>query len=584
MGETEREDEGGIGKVGKVSTTIATASLAEFTPEELGLPSRYTEFRPAQVEAVDMVVEAIDRGVRFVGLGLPTGSGKTLVARTLQKYTGMRAVVLTSTKGLQQQYCQEFADAANVMGKDNYLCLDPVVNPSNYLSHVNVSCRFGAMEGCGNCDAAGPTTSCNYGRVRDIASRAPFVVTNYAYWIKSGRKALVDKGVERNDPIELLILDEGHKAMEELGRSMQVQLKEKWVVEAELDVDGLEECKDSVGDLGGWAEDNKLMALEWLKEQRKQYKLRKSEAARNRVYVGEELADALDKMSMMGGDDWVCEVKHPVNRSRAAASSRVWELDAVWPGASAEGRLFMGVKAVVVMSATLKPLAMKMLGVPGGPESMAYKEWPRVFPANHTPVYHVPTVRMNHKVDETGLRKWVDRIDEIIESRRGRKGIVHTVSYVRQQYLLAHSRHAGIMMVNGSGAESEGAAVVVERFKKANPPAVLVSPSFSTGWDFPGSQCEWMVIAKLPYPDGRSKVMAARKERQPQYLDYLCMQDLVQACGRGSRSMADRCECFVVDDSIEWFMYRHKGLAPGWFQVSKVPKLPELGKRGGLVA
>ena len=38
---------------------------------------------------------------------------------------------------------------------------------------------------------------------------------------------------------------------------------------------------------------------------------------------------------------------------------------------------------------------------------------------------------------------------------------------------------------------------------------VLVSPSVSTGYDFPGRECEWQFICKVPFPDGRAKIQQA---------------------------------------------------------------------------
>jgi Rad3-related DNA helicase len=73
--------------------------------------------------------------------------------------------------------------------------------------------------------------------------------------------------------------------------------------------------------------------------------------------------------------------------------------------------------------------------------------------------------------------------------------------------------------------------------------------------------------------------MQARLEISPQYTAYLAMQQLVQAAGRGSRFEQDRCEVFVVDDCITFFMRQHKSLAPRWFKVNQVSYVPEPGKR-----
>ena len=76
-------------------------SLDGLEPSELGLPSKFTSFRSAQIEAIEQIVNSEKR---VVGLCLPTGSGKSLVAMGAAKAGGLKTVICTATKGLQEQY------------------------------------------------------------------------------------------------------------------------------------------------------------------------------------------------------------------------------------------------------------------------------------------------------------------------------------------------------------------------------------------------------------------------------------------------------------------------------------------------
>jgi len=120
----------------------------------------------------------------------------------------------------------------------------------------------------------------------------------------------------------------------------------------------------------------------------------------------------------------------------------------------------------------------------------------------------------------------------------------------------------------------------VEGFKACRAPAILVSPSVSTGHDFPGHLCEWIIISKIPFPNHTTEVMKARLARMPCYTDLFTMQEFVQSCLRGCRSMEDRCEVFVVDDTVTGLMGRAKLLKPRWFEIQVVGQIPPLGKRG----
>jgi ATP-dependent DNA helicase DinG len=91
---------------------------------------------------------------------------------------------------------------------------------------------------------------------------------------------------------------------------------------------------------------------------------------------------------------------------------------------------------------------------------------------------------------------WVGLIDRILDARGDRKGIIHTTSFERARYLQQYSRHSGRLLLN----ESRNTRDVVSAFKSTQRPMVLVSPSVTTGYDFPYAECEFQVIGKVPYP------------------------------------------------------------------------------------
>lgn len=98
------------------------------------------------------------------------------------------------------------------------------------------------------------------------------------------------------------------------------------------------------------------------------------------------------------------------------------------------------------------------------------------------------------------------------------------------------------------------------------PPAVLVSPSMIRGYDFPGEECEVVVIGKVPWPDGRGAISKARGEIDPQFPAWAAITAVQQEAGRAVRSEWDRCEIFIVDDDWEWFWKRNWKMAAGAFR------------------
>jgi Rad3-related DNA helicase len=118
---------------------------------------------------------------------------------------------------------------------------------------------------------------------------------------------------------------------------------------------------------------------------------------------------------------------------------------------------------------------------------------------------------------------------------------------------------------------------LVRRFKAMNPPAILVTPSVSTGYDFPGKDCECQIIDKVPFPPRQKMVVVAREALDSEYSIYHAIQDLVQAAGRPTRSASDKAETFIIDNNIEWVMNRYRYLVPKWFYqaYSVEPVIPK---------
>jgi Rad3-related DNA helicase len=142
------------------------------------------------------------------------------------------------------------------------------------------------------------------------------------------------------------------------------------------------------------------------------------------------------------------------------------------------------------------------------------------------------------------------------------EGFASHNSYDRMRVITERSAYKDLMITHRPG----GVAGAVNHFKKADPPAILVSPSVTTGVDFPDSDCRYQIIAKIPFPDGRDPLVKARTDADPEYGLYLAMQSVIQACGRGVRSEKDFCETLIVDDMWSWFYSRNQHLAPGWFR------------------
>ena len=524
-------------------------------PHLLGAPAKFTEWRSQQESALLYPIESEQR---FTLQGMPTGFGKSLTYVGRALLTGRRTCVLTVTKGLQQQNMDDFkaSGMVDVRGQSSYPCIalayglfgDPIrAGCDEGPCHHGAACKF-RKEGCGYFDAY------------DAANTAPLVVTNYAYWLNIN--AYKEGGMGEFDE---LILDEAHEAVNQLASFLAIDVER-------FEVEGILTSRfpnPSMDDWREWARVQRPRCQALYDGLKEEYQEAIAEGGRAPASLRREIRTVsalrlkLIRIAALKGR-WL------VVPRRTSVS-----LQPVWVAPYAEEYLFRGVPHINLVSATLRPKAAQLLGI----TDYDFKEYPSAFPVRRRPVMHVPTVKLTHKSSIEDRGKWVARIDQIIGGRRDRKGIIHTVSYSRQKEILERSHYCDLMMVNTTG----NTLGVVEKFKEATAPCVLVSPALSTGWDFPYAECEYQIIAKIPFPDSSDPIVAARSRDDEDYAGYVAMMALVQMAGRGMRAADDQCEVFIVDDNAKWFMWKYRKFAPFWFTqaVKWLKVLPPVPPRIG---
>ena len=409
-----------------------------------------------------------------------------------------------------------------------------------------LSCDEGPCHGGVRCELK--ESGCVYfDRVR-LARQVTLVSTNYSYWMHQ-----MENGGGLG-PFSMLVLDEAHDALDQLSNYLAVEL-----FPSDLDILGEDRFPEHNA-FEPW----KVCSRVWLDRARSQRESLEAAVkagladgdSRRAVHQAKHLKKLERKLAQLSSaqGDWVFQVTR-----RGPSGSLVARFDPVWPADYAERRLFCGIKRVVLTSATIRPKTLELLGIGHG--DVDFQEYPSSFPVGRRPVYFVPSVRMDKRATPGHMRAWISKIDAIIRPRLKGKGIIHAVSYQRAQWIARNSEFAGHMFVHNTGTARE----TIAKFKEAVPPAILVSPSVSTGFDFPDDECRWQILCKVPFPDTRDLVTKARSDRDRDYPMYQAMQEIVQMAGRSTRSEDDWSEVLIVDDHFEWFWPKFKKFAPKWF-------------------
>lgn len=478
---------------------------------------------------------------RAVAISAPTGFGKSPVVVAFALLTKKPTCFVTNSRGLQDQLMQDFKSIGmvDIRGRSNYKC----------DMRQDYTCDEGYASGC----PYKATMGCPSVQAEIKASNSNLVVTNYDKWTASRR---FGTGMSH---FEQVVFDEGHDAPDAIARAMQVMISPT-TVEDELEVE-YPLLLDSMACWRTWASYAKGIAHEKMVEwQQKMAEVSSPKATWVRQYFHfRNMVRKLSILSTCRAEDWVVD-----------ETDRGFQFDPIRPARYSESTLLLRVPKIIVISATLRPKTMYMIGI--GKDNFDYHEFNSEFDKKRCPIYWVPTMRVDSRQSDLSML-WV-RLDQIIARRRDRKGIIHTISYARRDDIVGRSRFAGTMLINSKGEPATG---MVEQFKQSPAGTILVSPSVGTGYDFPMSDCEYQFICKIPFPDGRAKIIKARQEDDSEYGPYMAVQTLVQAFGRGMRSKEDQCENFIADDHLEWFIPKYRHLAPKWFHgfFQKVGTLPQ---------
>lgn len=540
-------------------------------PTDIGLPAKFTSFRPLQLEKAIAIAGSPKR---WVINSEPTGGGKSIIAMTAINLLEARAVYVTANKGLQEQLERDFGGIGltDIRGQSNYPCRLLTEKHPGFHGCDKGPCHFGKP-----CDLHPRSESyrpgCTFYDALAKARRSRLVVTNYDFWMSANRYMEPSiLGVR-----DIVVFDEAHEAPDKLAEFCAVTLTaedcDRWLR------DTLPPVEDGVEAWVEWANKHRwtLESLaEWCRTEARHDEARECSTFIKKVeflrtaHAWERAEPSEPKVVLPGLDtDWVGER----SEDRLAAT-----FSPVWAHRYAEKFLFCGIPKVVLVSATITRQTARYLGIPD--TQLEFVEYPSSFHLERRPVYVVPTASIGRSSTEADYRAIITRIDQIIDTRLDRKGIIMVNSYDMAFKIRQGSRHARRIMWHKRDRLGPSSAVeVVRKFKSAGPGTILISPVVSTGYDFPYDDCEFIIIPKVPFIDLRPAVIQARARSDKKYVNYLAMLKIIQQAGRGMRAVDDQCETFILDDNFgRWFLpsVRRDRLIAPWFNsaIKMSPILP----------
>lgn len=522
--------------------------------------------RSLQERVLKQVLDAHSRGVRTIILQAPTGTGKSLIGRTLCNHFES-AYLLTPTKSLQNQYWADFSESGRISllkGKANYDCevYDRAYTAEDAPCQSQKSGRQIKI-----CRDAG---TCPYYLARDVAAASDISIMNFVLYL-TWRMIGAEQEIPLFDQREIHIVDEAHRIEDCVTNHLELKLYE-WQLKKMLGADLFR----TLGPMPLDAKNQDQAAMEYLG------KVGKANQARLMEYLREYGASSVGELAAMAmeAEDIKKEVL-PSLQLREKLNNLFQGEESVdnyalgfGTEAYRKGRpngTFVSAKPLdiktyvkdrvlgqttVFMSATL-PLT-EVWARDLGLTDYEIIDVPSDFPATNRPIFFTPVGSFKKGGAEKMAGSIGTKIEKILEHFPQEKGIIHTPSYAFNRLLAEHLK-GNRFLVCQSGDDSEP---MLEKHKETKEPTLLVSPAMREGVDLKDELSRVQIIVKAPFDSLGDAAIRKKMEKNPQWYSMRSLTSLLQMYGRSIRSQTDYARTYILDTDLLDFMKKMRKHIP----------------------
>lgn len=497
---------------------------------------------------------------RYFILEAPTGTGKSAIAYTLMKNV-KNAIVITSSKHLQDQYKNEFKNLLNIKGKAAYDCLVTNCNcdkgPCNVDKTIISQCK----------------QQCEYYYKVNQIERSPLIVTNYS--------AFLSNPVLSSKCYDLVILDEAHllesNLLKTVGFSINIEkLNDDFDVLNIAQVDDMIKLSKKFN--SGYKQNKEQLQLIY------DLLVRQQKDLTQQIKMNPKDIDLLEKNDNLlryikrlnyffhasDKEDWVIEPD----------KDNVLNLQPINIGNLFYDKIVRRNNKIVCMSATIlnARLFINDLQIPvGDTKCIRVKS---TFNPKLAPIIYKPCGRMNYKELNNTMPNIVKTVNEILDKHKGEKGIIHTNSYAILNNIIKQCKNKRLLYKDYKGAlYTMSNEQLMKEHEKSKSDTVLISPSLTTGADLKDDLSRFQIIVKLPFASLGDKRVAKKSQINPQWYINEMLRTFIQMCGRSIRHDKDYCITYVLDSSFEYFIKQNQTLLSDYMKQRIIFKEDEFNEK-----
>ncbi len=536
-------------------------------------------FRGTQKQALADIREAFAAGNDVVLIRAPTGSGKSLLARSImgcaRSLQDAKPAQATGAYYTTPQVSQlddvavdSLLDDLNVIrGKGNYTC----ILPGEHDTPVNQApC---AREKGFDCTVK---HRCPYYSDRAIASAQPLAAMTLAYFMQTAGSDVFGKR-------DVVVIDEAHGLAEWAEMYATIELSAGRVpVWENVGVPDVTAAGNPVERASRFAE-----TLAGVCSRAKDELTNKPELTAEEVARRDRLNELISELNWFVEDyrdpesptTWV--VDQPSGEGSAIT---IKPLD---PARYLHHTVWDRGEKFALLSATIlnKDAFCRQVGL--DPARVALVDVEHTFPVENRPLYDVTQGKMTYEHREQTLPKIARLIVRLMAHHPEEKGIIHAHSYAIAEQLADHLSSFGVgPRVRIHTADDRDGEL--SAWKASSDPEVFIAVKMEEALDLKGDLARWQVLCKAPYLNTSDSRVARRlEEGQWAWYHRSALRTVIQACGRVVRAPDDYGATYLADSSLLDLFERATADTPPWFceQVDRLstPELPDFDPQAALV-
>ncbi len=539
-------------------TTDSEAITTALTPQDYGLPAKFTSFRAGQRETIDDIIAERNAGTKLTLLSAPVGSGKSAIG--VASGHGKRTLYVCTTKQLQDQIAADFPNAVVLKGRSNYVCLkDPENLTAEHCTKAvgKRNCKWckypSGCEGHDDHSYRGPcacVANCEYVQTKTRALAADLAVLNIHLFMTEANFVGGFSGWE------YMVVDECDLIESALMSFVDVTLTKRQIEILGLNPPSRKTVEEA------W--------IDWMNKQAlpkcgEMIEYLQSEYTTYNIRLQNELENLYRKLKF-------ASYEIPKGNWVFIPDEYRWSFKPVFVSKYAQRYLWDHTKAVMAMSATLVNPRQFCKDLGFDPKDAEMYEIDSTFPVENRLIKYTPKGNVTFKTFDQEFPKVIRGLEDVLAKHPNDKVLVHAVSYGNMRQILETvNEKSRARMIWHEGSKDRLDAL--ERFRNATYPAVLVSPSMDRGIDLPYDACRVIVVMKVPYASLKDKQISSRVYSAADGSEWYAtntIRTIVQATGRATRAADDFSVSYILDGQFGRLYGEHKMIFPKWWREALV--------------